>query len=80
MPVYEYGCTKCGHRFEQRRKVTDPPAARCPECRSRVKRVFAPVGIIFKGSGFHVTDYGKDGRNAEKPAATAATPSGNGGE
>jgi putative FmdB family regulatory protein len=71
MPVYEYACTKCGHHFEQRRKVTDPPASRCPECRCRVKRVYAPVGIIFKGSGFHVTDYG---RNGAKDAAPAAAP------
>ena len=66
MPVYEYACVSCGHRFEQRRKVTDPPASRCPECRAKVKRVYQPVGIIFKGSGFHVTDYGKTG---DKPKA-----------
>ncbi len=65
MPVYEYACTKCGHRFEQRRSVTDPPASRCPQCRCAVKRVFAPVGIIFKGSGFHVTDYGSNGAKTE---------------
>jgi putative FmdB family regulatory protein len=78
MPLYEYECTKCGHRFEERRKVTDPPASRCPECRSRVRRVYQPVGIIFKGSGFHVTDYGRTGEKAEKkekaetPASTAS--------
>ncbi len=72
MPLYEYECVKCGHRFEERRKVTDPPASRCPECKARVKRIYQPVGIIFKGSGFHVTDYGPTG---EKPKSeTAATP------
>ena len=74
MPVYEYACTKCGHRFEQRRRVTDPPPSRCPECRCRVKRVFAPVGIIFKGSGFHVNDYGKYGKNGEKGKSEAPAP------
>jgi putative FmdB family regulatory protein len=76
MPLYEYECTKCKHRFEERRKVTDPPASRCPECRGRVRRVYQPVGIIFKGSGFHVTDYGRSGEKkekAEQPAPAAGT-------
>ncbi len=76
MPVYEYACTKCEHRFEQRRKVTDPPASKCPECRGRVKRVFAPVGIIFKGSGFHVNDYGKHGESKSAAPAAASSSSG----
>ncbi len=71
MPVYEYACTKCGHRFEQRRSVTDPPASKCPECRCKVKRVYAPVGIIFKGSGFHVTDYGSNGAKEKDKAEKA---------
>jgi putative FmdB family regulatory protein len=66
MPLYEYECIKCKHRFEERRSVTDPPASRCPECRSRVRRVYRPVGIIFKGSGFHVTDYARTGEKKEK--------------
>ena len=78
MPLYEYACIQCGHHFEERRKVTDPPASRCPECRGRVRRVYQPVGIIFKGSGFHVTDYGRTGEKtgkkdkAETPAASTA--------
>jgi len=79
MPVYEYECCKCAHRFEERRKVTDPPARKCPECRGSVKRVYQAVGIIFKGSGFHVTDYGRTGdrpgagkkEEASTPAAAA---------
>ena len=76
MPVYEYACTKCEHHFEQRRKVTDPPATKCPECRARVRRVFAPVGLIFKGSGFHVTDYGQHGLNSSAPKAETAAGKG----
>ena len=68
MPVYEYACVECGHHFEQYHKVTDRPPRRCPECRGRVRKVFRPVGIIFKGSGFHVTDYRKpEKRAADEP-------------
>jgi len=74
MPVYEYGCVNCGHRFEQRRKATDRPASRCPECRGKVKRVYQPVGIIFKGSGFYVTDYGKTGDQPKKPEKAEKAP------
>ncbi len=67
MPVYEYSCAECGERFEQYRKVTARSAARCPECGGRGQKVFRPVGIIFKGSGFHCTDY-------RKPEDTGKTP------
>jgi putative FmdB family regulatory protein len=78
MPVYEYTCLRCGHCFEQRRKATDPPASRCPECRGKVKRVYQPVGIIFRGSGFHVTDYGRSGDKpkTETEKSPAAAKSG----
>ena len=56
MPIYEYVCVECSHQFEQYRKVTDRPPRRCPRCRGRVRKVFRPVGIIFKGSGFYSTD------------------------
>jgi putative FmdB family regulatory protein len=71
MPVYEYACVECGHHFEQYRKVTDRPPRRCPECRGRVRKVFRPVGIIFKGSGFHVNDY----RKPEKKEAAGSASS-----
>jgi len=79
MPVYEYRCAKCGERFEQYRTVTTRRAARCPECGGRGRKVFRPVGIIFKGSGFHVTDYRKPEEKAEAgdkaEKATSAAPS-----
>lgn len=56
MPIYEYECEQCGVRFERLQRMSDPPLSDCPECGSRVHRVMQPVGIIFKGSGFYVTD------------------------
>jgi putative FmdB family regulatory protein len=56
MPLYEYECDACGVRFERIQHVTDDPAHECPECGGQVRRLIQPVGIIFKGSGFYVTD------------------------
>lgn len=59
MPIYEYECKDCGHRFEKKQGFHDEPKADCPECHSEAKRVFHPAPIIFKGSGFYVTDHRK---------------------
>jgi putative FmdB family regulatory protein len=71
MPIYEYECTNCGIRFERHQRISDDPVQVCPECDGQVRRVFHPVGIIFKGSGFYVTDNrrisGGSGRK-EKPS------------
>lgn len=56
MPVYTYKCTECGHRFEARQRFSDDPITECPVCGSPVRKVITPVGIVFKGSGFYVTD------------------------
>jgi putative FmdB family regulatory protein len=56
MPTYEYECTKCRRHFERHQHITDAPIQTCPECGGQVRRVFYPVGVIFKGSGFYVTD------------------------
>jgi len=56
MPLYEYQCQACGVRFERRQHINDEPVKVCPECRGEVHRLIQPVGIIFKGSGFYVTD------------------------
>ncbi len=63
MPVYEYKCEKCGRRFEVRHSFRDHPDVKCPTggCDGPVHRVFSPPAIIFKGSGFHVNDYGRNG-------------------
>ena len=66
MPTYEYRCTK-GHPFEQIQKMADKPVAKCPKCGARASRVISGgQGLIFKGSGFYITDYGKDGKGARK--------------
>jgi putative FmdB family regulatory protein len=78
MPTYEYRCTQCNHLFEQVQPVGDPAPA-CPVCGAPTRKVFSSVGLIFKGSGFHVTDYRKpaatDG-DASKPSSEPAKPSG----
>jgi putative FmdB family regulatory protein len=56
MPIYEYECEQCGVRFEKTQRFTDPILTDCPECNGHIHRVMQPVGIIFKGSGFYVTD------------------------
>jgi putative FmdB family regulatory protein len=60
MPTYEYECKDCQHRFEEFQKITDKPLAKCPKCGGQLRRLITGgVGLIFKGSGFYVTDYKK---------------------
>jgi len=56
MPIYLYECYKCNHKFELLQSFRAEPSAQCPECHNGSKRLFVPVPIIFKGSGFYVTD------------------------
>jgi putative FmdB family regulatory protein len=56
MPTYEYECHECGIRFDRFQHFSDEPLKVCPECSGPVRRVIHPVGIVFKGSGFYVTD------------------------
>lgn len=56
MPVYEYACTACGERTEARQSFDDPPLEECSICGGRLRKLFSPVGIVFKGSGFYATD------------------------
>ena len=60
MPTYDYQCEKCGHRFERFQKMSDSPLKTCPECGGQVQRLIGTgAAVIFKGSGFHATDYPK---------------------
>jgi len=61
LPLYEYQCTKCGHRFEQIQKFSDPPAKKCPECGGKVEQLLSAPAVQFKGSGWYVTDYARKG-------------------
>jgi putative FmdB family regulatory protein len=56
MPTYVYACDTCGAQFEQFQSFKDEPLRTCPSCASAVRRVFQPVGIVFKGSGWYITD------------------------
>jgi len=86
MPVYTYRCDNCGVQFDQTQKFTDEPLTRCPECgKNNLHKVYTPVGIVFKGSGFYATDHRspsgqtkfasdkKEEKAAETPSASAST-------
>ncbi len=79
MPIYEYRCGK-GHTFEVMQRMTDDPVATCQTCSAPVQRVFHPVAVHFKGSGFYNTDYGKQrrGRGGDDEAGGAKTEAGDG--
>ena len=67
MPTYEYECPE-GHTFEKFQKMTDKPRAKCPVCgRPATRKISGGAGLVFRGSGFYITDYGKDGKGPRKP-------------
>ena len=77
MPLYEYACDACGHRFEKIQKFSDPLVDTCPTCGGHVHKLMSSPAIQFKGSGFYITDYAKkehvaaakaDSANSEKSA------------
>src|SRR5580658_1292071 len=70
MPLYEYECEKCGHRFEKIQKFSDKMVKKCPECGGRVEQMISAPAVQFKGSGWYVTDY----------ANKSHTPSSDGGK
>jgi putative FmdB family regulatory protein len=67
MPTYEYECPE-GHEFEKFQKMTDKPRAKCPTCgKPAVRKISGGAGLVFRGTGFYITDYGKDGKGPRKP-------------
>ena len=66
MPLYEYQCTKCKHRFERIQKFSDPEVKKCPECGGKVERLLSAPAVQFKGSGWYVTDYANKGGSSTK--------------
>ena len=74
MPLYEYKCAVCGHRFEIRQGIREASLTECPECTGAIRRVVHPVGIVFKGSGFYKTD-SRTASEASVPAGEKKTES-----
>jgi putative FmdB family regulatory protein len=70
MPVYEYACTACGERTEARQSFDDPPLEECPHCGGKLRKLYSPVGIVFKGSGFYSTESKKAARDGKGPSPT----------
>jgi putative FmdB family regulatory protein len=70
MPIYEYRCDR-GHTFEVMQRMTDDPLTSCSTCEAPVQRVFHPVAVHFKGSGFYNTDYGKKKGGASSESSSA---------
>jgi putative FmdB family regulatory protein len=67
MPLYEYECKKCHHRFERIQKFSDPHIKKCPDCGGPIEQVISAPAVQFKGSGWYVTDYGKNTSHTAKP-------------
>ena len=79
MPIYTYHCDSCGIQFERTQKFSDAPLTRCPECSKKsLRKVYTPVGIVFKGSGFYATDHRSasgGGRSESKKSSTRESTS-----
>lgn len=88
MPIYTYRCENCGVQFEKQQKFDEQPLTRCPECNKKaLRKVYTPVGIVFKGSGFYATDHrspsgqgrnskpGEDKKDAEKKSEVSSSSS-----
>jgi putative FmdB family regulatory protein len=81
MPIYTYRCENCGVQFERQQSFSDAPLTRCPECSKKsLRKVYTPVGIVFKGSGFYATDNrspsGASRQTTEKKTGEGDTKSG----
>jgi putative FmdB family regulatory protein len=74
MPIYEYRCDN-GHLFEVMQRMTDDPLTSCSTCEAPVQRVFHPVAVHFKGSGFYNTDYGKKSKSASSSESSSSEKS-----
>jgi putative FmdB family regulatory protein len=77
MPIYEFECQKCGHVFEVSQSFRDEQPKTCPQekCSGKLKKLFSPPAIIFKGSGFYVNDHGRSGSTGKKPSGSSSSDS-----
>ena len=76
MPLYEYECDACGHRFEQIQKFSDPPVEKCPKCGSPVHKLLSSPAIQFKGTGWYITDYARKDSGEAKTGKSDAKAEG----
>ena len=76
MPLYEYQCDACGHRFEQIRKFSDSPLEACPSCGGAVRKLVSSPAIQFKGTGWYVTDYAKKGTSGTEASEAGKSTDG----
>ena len=77
MPTYQYRCTECGEQLEVVQKFSDDPLTECPACQGRLRKLFSPVGVVFKGSGFYKTDSrSSSGSSTRKESSTTDAGSG----
>jgi putative FmdB family regulatory protein len=78
VPTYQYKCKQCDHRFEVFQRITEDALTECPECHGLIQRVLFPAGVVFKGSGWYVTDYrnGSEKAKYEADSKGEAAPSG----
>lgn len=76
MPTYEYECPKCGTQFELFQKISARPVAKCPKCGAQAKRLLSGgAGLVFKGSGFYLTDYGRAGQKPRSESDSSPSES-----
>jgi putative FmdB family regulatory protein len=80
VPIYEYRCTKCGHRFETIQKVNDAPLTKCEKCKGKAERLISSPAIQFKGSGWYITDYARKGTSESSGASSESSSSDGGSE
>jgi putative FmdB family regulatory protein len=73
MPTYVYECEKCGERIEVFQGINDPPLKKCNACAGKLKKVFLPVSIVFKGAGFYATDSRKGSPSTAIPSDTGSS-------
>ena len=78
MPLYEYQCQKCGHRFERIQRFSDAMVKKCPECGGKVEQMISAPAVQFKGSGWYVTDYAKKVSPAAKGDSKSESSDGKG--
>lgn len=76
MPLYEYQCKKCKHRFEKIQKFSDREVKKCPECGGPVERLLSAPAVQFKGSGWYVTDYARKGSGSSESGSADGSKDG----